>query len=86
MLEGFKAIRDRGTLLAVALRIHDIHVKILREQPLIEEEIRDLRLYLFADGDPDRILIDEDHRLQLMDQWWKDAKHHNKSLKKQEEK
>lgn len=86
MLEGFKAIVDGTTLRVVAQRMRDIHVKLLKGIPLTKEEEKYLKLSLWGMDGLDRAFRDDNHRLKLIEQWWVDAKLHNKRLKEQEEK
>ncbi len=86
MLEGFKAIRDSNLLWVVALRMREIHMKLVEKKLLTMEEEKRLKLYLWADCGPGRSFEDDKHRLQLIDQWLKEAELHDKSLKEQAEK
>ncbi len=86
MLEGFKAIEDGATLRIIAQRMHDIQVKLLKGIPLTKKEEKDLKHHLWGTEGLGRAFRDDDHRLKLIEQWWKDAKLHNKSLKEQAEK
>ncbi len=86
MLEGFKVIKDGNFLWVIRVRMHGIHKKLLEKKPLTEEEEKQLKLYLFADEGPGRTFVNDDHRLQLIEQWLKEAVVHEKSLKEREEK
>ncbi len=86
MLEGFKAIVDRDTLRVVALRMRDIHVKLLNGKPLTQEEEKYLKLNFWGMEGLGRAFKDNKHRLQLIEQWLRDAKLHDKRLKEREEK
>lgn len=85
MLEGFKVIRNKDTLSAAKGRMHSIHAKLLKGKGLTEKEEKDLKLYLWSMNGLDRKFRDDIHRIQLINQWWKDAKPLNKKLKEQEE-
>lgn len=85
MLEGFNAVVDKTTLSVIALRMHDIHVKLLKGRPLTKKEEKDLKHYLWGMNGLGRSFRDNDHRLQLIEQWWRDAKLYDKRLKEQEE-
>ncbi len=85
MLKGFSVIKDRNTLWVIKLRMNGIHKKLLEKKPLTEKEEKQLKLYLFAYDGPGRTFRD-DHRLQLVEQWLKEAELHEKSLKEKEEK
>lgn len=86
MLEGFRVLDERGKLSVAKSRMNDIHKKLLEKKPLTKKEERLLKLLIWADDGPGRSFRDDKHRLQLIDQWWVDAKLHNKRLKEQEEK
>lgn len=85
MLEGFRAIIDRNSLKIVALRTRDIHMKLLKGKPLTTEEEKQLKLSFWGMGGLGRAFRDDKHRLQLIEQWRRDAKIHDKRLKEQEE-
>jgi len=85
MLEGFRAIIDRASLNAVALRVHDFRTKLLKGNPLTKVEEKHLKLNLWGMGGLGKAFRDDKHRLQLIEQWRRDAKLHDKRLKEQEE-
>jgi hypothetical protein len=76
-----KGIKDKDTLIVIALRMHDIQVKLLKGEALTEKELLQLKLYL---GVPK--FMDEEHRDRLFDEWWKGAKILHKKLKEEERK
>ncbi len=86
MLEDFKAIVDRDTLRVVALRMREIHMKLLMGKPLTKEEEKYLKLSFWGMEGLGRTFKDNKPRLQLVEQWLRDARLHDKSLKEQEEK
>ncbi len=86
MLKGFIVIKDIAMLEDIESRLREFQKKLKKEKPLTEKEDRLLKLYLFADAGPGRTARDDDHRLQIIEQWLKEAPLHAKSLKRQEEK
>ncbi len=85
MLEGFKAIEDGATLRIIDQRIRDIHTNLLKGRSLTKKEETDLKHYLRG-MEGLSIAFRDDHRLQLVEQWLKEAELHEKSLKEQAEK
>jgi hypothetical protein len=89
MLEGFKDIVDENMLFVVKsrmLRIRQklVHRILIKGKTLTEKEEKELKLYLFADEGPGRTFVNDDHCLQLIEQWLKEAEIHGKSLKEKE--
>ena len=86
MLEGFKAIRDRETLTVATYSMHDIHVKLLKGRLLSKVEEKYLKLSLWGMEGLSIAFRDDNHRLQLIERWWRDAKLHDKRLEEEEAK
>lgn len=76
-----KGVRDKDTLIVIALRMHDIQVKVLKGEALTGKELTQLKLYL---GVPK--FMDEEHRDRLFEEWWRRAKILHKKLKGEERK
>jgi hypothetical protein len=58
----------------------------LEGRSLTKKEERDLKHHLWGTEGLGRAFRDDNHRLKLIEQWWEDAKLHNKRLKEEEEK
>ena len=86
MLEGFKAIVGSSTLLFNALCMRDIEMNLRKGKPLTKDDERFLKLSLWGMEGLGKSFRDDTHRIKLIEQWWRDAKHHYKSLKEQENK
>lgn len=76
-----KGVRDKDTLIVIALRMHGIQIKLLKGEPLTGKEELQLKLYL---GVPK--FMDEEHRDRLFEEWWRGAKILYKKLKEEERK
>lgn len=76
-----KGVKDKDTLIVIALRMHDIQVKLLKREALTGKELLQLKLYL---GVPK--FMDDEHRDRLFEEWWRGAKILHKKLKGEERK